>query len=52
MVIGNSGIRRVELAVSFRLRDVGITVHFCIRVTMNLWGMAVRQRGAGNGRQC
>lgn len=51
MVIRNRGTR-VELAVGFRLGGVRMTVHFSICVTLNLWGMAVYERGMGNGRRC
>ena len=31
----------MELAVDFRLGSVRMTVHFSIRIILNLWGMAV-----------
>ena len=51
MVIRNRGTR-VEFAVVFRLGGMSMTVHFSICVTLNLWGMAVWERGVGNGRRC
>ena len=40
MVIRNRGTR-VELAIGFRHGGMGMTVHFSMCVTLNLWGMTV-----------